>query len=85
MNPFEMVVAIVIIACGAGVLNNWINARNKNPQPYYELNYLSMAMWPLLLFQNLMSWARLTLPVQVITAFRTMICSCSEPSANSWA
>ena len=32
MNPFEMVVAIVIIACGAGVLNNWINAKGKRKE-----------------------------------------------------
>lgn len=29
MNPFEMVVAIVIIGCIAGTINNWINARAR--------------------------------------------------------
>ncbi len=32
MNPFEMVVAIVIIGCAAGVVNNWISARAKRKE-----------------------------------------------------
>ena len=32
MNPFEMVVAIVIIGCIAGTINNWINARAKRSE-----------------------------------------------------
>ena len=29
MNPFEMVVAIVVIGCIAGTINNWISSRAK--------------------------------------------------------
>lgn len=29
MNPFEMVVVIVLISCAAGVVNNHIKARNS--------------------------------------------------------
>lgn len=29
MNPFEMVVAIVVVTFGAGVINNWLKNRNK--------------------------------------------------------
>lgn len=29
MGPFEMIVAIVAIACAAGVLRNWVENRNK--------------------------------------------------------
>lgn len=29
MGPFEMIVAIVAIACGAGVLRNWLQTRKQ--------------------------------------------------------
>lgn len=29
MNVFEMVVLIVIVSCGAGVVNNWLKSRGK--------------------------------------------------------
>lgn len=32
MNPFEMIVTIVIIGCVAATINNWINARAKRAE-----------------------------------------------------